>query len=465
MTTRRSNNPRVLLAPVLIAALMVAASGQQASVRAAMAIPDAPPAPECKISDPDFGCFIPAPPEPGTDLPQQSLTFSMRAAADNSFYIVTLKNGWFKDVGLTIEPEPYGFKATDENAIPLALKNQNNLGAMFGGSVIQTLRTNKKLKMIMFTDDFLGHFIWADPSLKLKTVNDFMKEGLPFNEALKKTLEQVTSTGEQMATAALLDTRPLINTAFEAAGLEVPSLLLVDDPQNLVLSRGGKVHFSVPVHSSTGLTLKLEGWTPLVGIGDLLDNLPGGVTSPVENVVFTVGAMGNKDFIDQNQNATLRFVSAVFRTISAILADGGKKGGLLADAFPFINAYSGTNLDEEGTFLVFSVFDPLTPWESQGHYFTSEDDPRYYRTAYQAFINSNVQSGVLPDGILPDDGIWAGQIYATLHWYQEQTDAILASLKTEDLDDSKKALVAEAKKYYGWYDFLDSFRLAKAAAE
>jgi hypothetical protein len=76
-----------------------------------------------------------------------------------------------------------------------------------------------------------------------------------------------------------------------------------------------------------------------------------------------------------------------------------------------------------------------------------------------------VASEVLPDGIVPDDGVWAGQIYATLLWYQTETDKILAALEKEELDDAKKALVEKAKQYYAWYDFLDAFRLAKAAAQ
>jgi hypothetical protein len=89
--------------------------------------------------------------------------------------------------------------------------------------------------------------------------------------------------------------------------------------------------------------LRNEGWTPVVGLADLVNNVTGGPTSPVENVVFTVGVMANTDYVDKNQNATLRFVSTVFRTIDAILADRGKKGGILTEAYPFIDAYNGAN--------------------------------------------------------------------------------------------------------------------------
>lgn len=452
------------LATVAVMASSVAVLVANEGYAASIAIPEGPPAPACEAKA-EYGCFVPAPPEPGTELPAASIAFSMRPSVDNAFYIVTLQNGWFKDLGITIEPQPYGFKATDENAIPLVVRNQNNLGAMFGPSVLQTLRTNKKLKMIMYTDDFIGNMIWASPKSGLKPVTEYLKQGMSIEAALKATLEPIVSSGKKMATTAALDTRPLIDLAFGLAGLEKPELLLVDDTQNLVLSRSGQVDFSVPVRASTNLTLMNEGWIQLVGIGDLIDNVKGGADSPVQSIVYTVGIMGNSDFINGNPNATLRFVSTVFRTIDAILADGGKKGGLLSAAYPFINSYNGSNLDEAGTYYVLSILDPLSPWSTQGKYFTDKEDPRYYKAAGGAFIKSLVDSKALPEGIVPDDGIWAGQIYDTLKWYQTQTDAILASLEKEPLDDSKKELVEKAKQYYAWYDFLDAFRFAKAAAQ
>jgi hypothetical protein len=280
---------------------------------------------------------------------------------------------------------------------------------------------------------------------------------------LKQTLQQVVDSGEKLATHPLLDTRPLINTAFGLAGLPVPELLIVDDPENLAATQAGRVKFSLPAIASANLTLLLRGWTPLVGIADLLENVEGGPGSPVENVVFTVGTMGNKNFINENQNTTLRFVSAVFRTIDAVLADEGSYE-LLGAAADFINSYSGTELSPEDLYTVYSVLDPLSPWESQTKYFEDTGDPRYYKTAYQAFIDVNVEADVVDAGTKPDDGIWAGMIYETLRWYQDETDKILAALEGVELTTEQQDLVAQAKQYYDWHDYLDSFRLAKAAA-
>src|SRR5438552_2650243 len=57
--------------------------------------------------------YVAAPPEAGTDIPAATVRFGMRPYADNTFYVVAMKKGWFKDVGITIAPQPYGLKVTD----------------------------------------------------------------------------------------------------------------------------------------------------------------------------------------------------------------------------------------------------------------------------------------------------------------------------------------------------------------
>ena len=56
--------------------------------------------------------YTPAPPEPGTEIPQVTVTFGMRPYADNTFYVIGMEKGWFKDVGITVAPAPYGLKTT-----------------------------------------------------------------------------------------------------------------------------------------------------------------------------------------------------------------------------------------------------------------------------------------------------------------------------------------------------------------
>src|SRR5437870_998388 len=68
------------------------------------------------------GAWKPAAAEPGTAIPTASVAFGMRPYADNTFYVVAMKKGWFKDVGIQITPAPYGLKVTDAVVTSLLLK-------------------------------------------------------------------------------------------------------------------------------------------------------------------------------------------------------------------------------------------------------------------------------------------------------------------------------------------------------
>jgi hypothetical protein len=48
--------------------------------------------------------------------------------------------------------------------------------------------------------------------------------------------------------------------------------------------------------------------------------------------------------------------------------------------------------------------------------------------------------------------------------YQAKADGLLKGLEGKTLPGDKAELAAKAKQFYQWFDFLDAFRLAKAAA-
>ncbi|MFC4733992.1 hypothetical protein [Salipiger abyssi] len=426
----------------------------------ASAAQDQPPVPECNARE-TYGCYVPAAPEPGTDIPEASVNFSMRPSADNSFYIVAIDQGWFGDAGITILPEPTGFQATNDNAIPLILNGTNDVGAMYGGSVVQALPNNDVLKMIMLTDDFVGYSVWADPELGLKTVDDYMAEGQDFKEALHSALAPLVAEEAVLATTPLSDTRPFIDITFEMAGYGRPELLLLDDPDNRVMAQSGRVQFSLPTSASAHLEFSQDGWTNLVSQQQIIDNAEGADKEAIGPLIQTVGVMANRNWVEENPNTTLRLVSVVFRTIEAIMEDGGEPGGLMSIAVPFINAYSGMNLDEAGLYEVYTRLDPLSPWDTQGKYFEDLEDPRYYRSSYSALIDELVETDVMPEGFVPDDAIWAGQIFATLKWYREAALSEIEAAQQADLSDAQAELLSSAEQQFEWFNFLDAYRMAR----
>src|SRR3984885_9456668 len=84
--------------------------------------------------------FAPAPPEPGTDIPAATIKFGMRPYADNTFYIIGMKKGWFQDVGITFEPAPYGLKANDSNVTTLLLNGQLDIISEFCPLMLPTYK-------------------------------------------------------------------------------------------------------------------------------------------------------------------------------------------------------------------------------------------------------------------------------------------------------------------------------------
>jgi hypothetical protein len=229
----------------------------------------------------------------------------------------------------------------------------------------------------------------------------------------------------------------------------------------LQLGRAGRIKYLLPGEAPFTLEFIRLGWTPLVSVADILDNAKGAAQlAKVEALVLTVGVAANKDWINENPNTALRFVSAMFRTIDQVLAN--RK--LMSVYTPFLNSVGGTNLTPANVYTIFTRLDPLTPWGKQGKYFVDRSSAYHYKNAYSAQTAALVERKVLPSGEYPpDEYIWAGQVYATLNWYRTKADQALAALGGKTLSAAEQKLFDDARKHYRWHNYLDAYRLAIAA--
>src|ERR1700722_18005721 len=216
--------------------------------------------------------FVAAAPEPGTDIPPATIKFGMRPYADNTFYIIGMKKGWFSEVGIDFDPAPYGLKANDSNVTTLLLNGQLDIISEFCPLMLPTYKDATKLKCIGFTDNFLANAILANPALKLKTFKDYVGEGKSFDEALKAALAP-------MKGKTLVGAPELSDRAFEEylnktsdAGFK---LQVLDDAKSLVLAKAGREDFVNPEGAPIVYTLRQAGWTNLVDIDDLIKHGPG----------------------------------------------------------------------------------------------------------------------------------------------------------------------------------------------
>jgi hypothetical protein len=402
--------------------------------------------------------FMPAPPEPGTNIPAATVKFGMRPYADNTFYVIGMKKGWFQDVGITFDPAPYGLKANDSNVTTLLLNGQLDIISEFCPLMLPTYKDDNKLKCIAFTDNFLANAILANPALKLKTFKDYVAEGKSFDDALKAALAP-------MKGKTLVGAPELSDRAFEEyvnktgdAGFK---LQVLDDAKSLVLAKAGREDFVNPEGAPIVYTLRQAGWTNLVDIDDLIKNGPGGVDSPIEPLIGIVGIGGNSDYLNSHQNTVLRFLSVVWRVI-----DATKKDPSLYDLqAPYLNSMAGTSLDGKGVADTVAILHPFSTFDGNKQYYDDKSSTTYYANVWTAVIKDFEAHNIIPAGkVTADDVVWGGPIWRQMVDYRTKTDDIMKKLTGAALTPDKQKLVDQAKTFYADYDFLDAYRLALAAS-
>jgi hypothetical protein len=149
----------------------------------------------------------------------------------------------------------------------------------------------------------------------------------------------------------------------------------------------------------------------------------------------------------------------VFRIFDALKKDPSLFGAYA----PYLNSVAGTSLDANGVRRTVENLDPFVPFDEQTKYFVNKDGAEYFGNSMGALIKSFESSGTIPAGITPEQVVWAAPMYDEMVGYKKKSDALFEKAQKASLSADKQALVAKAHQYYGWDDFLDSYRLATAA--
>lgn len=400
----------------------------------------------------------------GKDIPQVEISLGMRPYANDLIFVAGIKQGFFKDVGLTVTPVPYGRKVLPDQAIPLLVNRQIDLMALYPPDVIATMDSVQNIRFIALTDLFQGFAILARPGSNVKTVGQFMAEGASFEEAMKRTMAQLK--GKTFVTAPVVDNRIFLETVFALGGMNMSKdtkLIVTPDSNALQLESGGQVDFASPTGAPFTAQLRGAGWIPLVTPLDVLSNMPAGPGSPTAALVGTPGVASDAEWARQHPETVLRFTSVMFRIIEQEQSDPEP---MLRSMLDYVNAFAGTSLDIAGLKLTIEALSPLSNFEFQKKYFDDQNSALFYRTAFNAAVKFNVDKGVLPKGQYDaDDVIWAGEVYHDLVALKQASDNLLKQFEGKGLSAANQALVEQAKRFYTWYDYLDAYRLLRAAAQ
>ena len=401
--------------------------------------------------------YVPAPAEAGTAIPEATVRLGLRPYADGSFPIIGVKKGFFSDVGIKISP-PDGLGVTEDTTNSLLVRGDIDVVHGYPPNSLPTYQTSDAIKQIMFHDVIVAGCILANPKLDLKGIKEYMAEGMDFDKAIAAAVAPLQ--GKSLASPPVANERLFEETISKLSGVTWQHQIM-DDSKVLVAAKANQIDFAHPGGAPIVYSLLQDKWKQLVCLDDLIAHGPLGDDSPVLASIVVVGLVANGDWVNKNANTTLRYISAVWRTIAAITADPS----LYDIQAPYLNGFAGTSLTGTDIANTVKLFQPYVPFEDNAKFYTEPDSLLNYQRLYKKIIGALQQNGVVPEGLTPDKFAWGGKLYEQLVDYKDQTDKLLAGLDESKLTDDKKAFVTEAKKYYAWYDFLDAYRFAKAAAE
>ena len=393
-------------------------------------------------------------PSPGTAIPTSTMTVALNPFADNSFYVIGMANGWFKECGINVMPAPYGIKAVPSQSVSYLVNHQADMCPMTASNIVTNLKQVPGLRLLGFTDTFLGTYLLSSPSLKLPTLSDVLASGVPFKTAIKQVMAK--TVGKRIAFESSGQQRPFLNLIFNDLGgvkYSQIKLTVTQDPRIVDLAEGGQLDFACCNGASQVVELLNAGWKQYVSISDLAKGLPPGDPRIASNL----GAPGPTvlaDYYEKNLEVCLRFMSVTWRIIDAIAKD---PAGTLPAQAPYLSAVTGAKTTVADLQGIYKSIDPLVGFEQQSQYLDSTS-PYYWHTVIGAMLNQAQGGGVLPAGEQFDlsTQVIAPDVYTIMSGLKSQYEALAPKASGK--------LATQAATFYANRNYLDAYRFAKAGA-
>jgi len=400
-------------------------------------------------------------PSAGSDIPKATVRFGMAPFGDATFYSIGMKSGFYDDVGITVEPKPYGLDVTPDTVVQLLVKDQVDIATINGPGIIRTLSQVPDLKLLGFSDTYIATYLLASPDSKAKPVKDFVSDGMDFKDAIKAAMAQVK--GKPAAFNNAGSQRVFLDAIFrEYGGLDYKDidLTVTDDAKIVQLAKGGKIQFGTPDGAAQNVELQRLGWYPLVSVSDLAEGLS--EAAPIVAASLSHEGPASKiSYYEKNTETVLRFISVMFRIIDYALEDPDKAFALQA---PYLKTRSGVDIGVDGIKTIFKGIDPFVKFEDQPQFWGKRaGNSLHYETVYEPQIAAAVKGGILPKGktFKPSDGIIGKQVYDTLVGLKKQYDALAP--KASGLSGDAATLATSAKAQYDARNYLDAYRMLNTA--
>jgi len=403
----------------------------------------------------------------GPGIPTDTVRFAYYpCCADTSLPVVGIRKGFFKDVGIQITPEN-GFQwSQNTQFVPAMQRGDFDIATGFSTAWLTTLSSfGMNLPPVMNYDVYLGRVVLVAPKSPLKTTADYMKTGLTFKQAARRAVAAMK--GKTIYTDPFAGAQPpYYDILFSYGGLtskDINFTYLSDDKILALSATPGQMELAFPLAAPVLVAMIRGGWRQLIDMGSILKY--DGKSDQATQLMKETGnqtVAAQRSFLDQHHDTVLRFVSAMYRTIAFLqnpkTANEGNK--ILADT---INAARGLQLIPQDIATIYKSVDPLFGWADQAKTVWNPSSPFYAPKGYASAVQALIDNKSLPAGDYNLNRFLASKgIYQQMAGLQKKADRLFKKAAVPK-SKAKKSLVAAARKYYGWYDYLDAVRYLNAA--
>ena len=379
---------------------------------------------------------------------------------------IGIEKGWYKELGISFDPEPYGTVITGEDTTQYLASQK---GDMVDQPTVQSMGAIKDLppiKTFVFNSIFYGSVVLGQPGMK--TVADFKAEGHAHQEAITLAMEQLR--GKTFAYDGTASSHSFVTSCLQMAnmGMDDISLSAYGDPEIVSMMLTNQIDFCGGMGLNAAQELINKGMVVIVSASDVVETAQASASSPELRTVFQVGWTTYDSYIEENYDTILRFSSVVWREARFI---NENREEAISIHLPFMNSISGSQNTEGDMESAYSVLTPYYSFEDQQRWFEDPSYPLYYEHAIGAYIQDWVEKGYLAeDELKVEDVCIAQQVFEDMKNLKAQSEtniaaaeqAIAAGAAGEALTQAQ-SLLEQARYYLDAYDFLDAEAFSAAA--
>jgi hypothetical protein len=396
------------------------------------------------------------------DIPAVSAKLGMVSYPNHTWPIIGVRNGNFSEIGITLDP-PDGRIIFENQSVPMLQNKEVDLSTIFVGVLTPVLDKIEDVRPFLIHSYWQGNTILTGPDSGMKTLDDFMAEGLSFADAAKATVEQMK--GQKLTVPPTISTRPWLEFIYGFAGmaLEDSELVMLEDPNAVQLAVSGGVPFAAPAGAAQIFQLQFQAnWRPLISTRQLVKYAGGPDGAPVQKILNYDGFAATTDYIAANKDTIHRFNSVMYRTMADVF--GPNQIAELDKQVPFVNAANGSSLDAAAIKFIFEELDPFFGWEAQGRLWSDAADPLYYKNVYDYQIQKFIDDKAIGPGPYDLDALFPAKgIYEEALAMKVEAETLAAQADAATLPDDKRALAEAGKAWAAKYNYLDAKRFLEAA--